>query len=202
MTELSTAPPESAHTPRQPAVEPWTLIASTSVLGVLLVAAEPVLGGTAYGWAVITVTAVLSLRLAHVDERTYMLPNRLTGALAAFGVIQAIGISWLQQDFMPLITGAISAGIVTTVYAILAIIGSSGFGDIKFAGALTLTIAPYAGFLALYLLPIAFVISALRAMGRKMRGQTVKHPHGASIAIAGIVIVVGAMVAGPAFPLP
>lgn len=198
MTELSTAPLEPAHTPRQSSAEPWTLISLTSALGLLLVAAEPLLGGTTYGWVAVAMTAVLALRLALVDERTYTLPNRLTGSLAAFGFIQAAGISWMLREPVPLITAVTAAGILAAVYAVLAFTGSSGFGDIKLAAALALTIAPYAGFLTLYLLPLAFIISAIRIMARRLRGRGAKHPHGASLAIAGIILMTGAMLAGPA----
>lgn len=198
MTALSTAPLEPAHTPRQPSVGPWTLISLTGALGLLLVAAEPLLGGTAYGWAVVAVTAAFSARLALVDERTHTLPNRFTGALAVFGIIQAVGISAWRHDTAHLVIAGVTAGILASLYALLALTKSGGFGDIKFAGALALTIAPYAGLLTLYLLPIAFMISALRIMWRRARGRTSKHPHGPSIAIAGVAIMVGAMVAGPA----
>lgn len=198
MTELSTAPQETAHIPQRPSAGPWTLISVTGVLGALLVAVAPTLGGTIYGWAAVTVTAVFSLHLAIIDERTHMLPNRVTGALATFGVIQAIGISLWLHDAAPLVIAATTAGILAAAYAILAFTGSIGFGDIKFAGALALTIAPYAGLLTLYLLPVAFVISALRIMGRHLRGRATKHPHGTSLAIAGLTIMVASLAAGPA----
>lgn len=198
MIELSTAPLEPAHTPRQPSAGPWTLISLTSALGLLLVAAEPLLGGTAYGWAVVAVTAVFSARLALVDERTHTLPNRLTGALAVFGIIQAIGISAWMNDTAPLAIAGVTAVILASVYALLALTKSGGFGDIKFVGALALTIAPYAGLLTLYLLPIAFIISAVRIMARRVRGRVSKHPHGPSLAIAGVVLLVGSMLVGPA----
>lgn len=197
MTELSTALLEPAHTPRQPSAGPWTLVSLTSALGLLLIAAEPPLGGTAYGWAVVVITAVFSARLALIDERTHTLPNRLTGALAVFGIIQAIGISAWRHDPAPLITAGVTAGILASLYALLALTKSGGYGDIKFAGALALTIAPYAGLLTLYLLPIAFIISAVRVMDRRVRGRAAKHPHGLSLATAGVVLLVGSMLAGP-----
>ncbi|EYT57224.1 A24 family peptidase [Microbacterium sp. UCD-TDU] len=199
MTESSMYLLESAHTPRRPFAGPWTLISlSTAVLGLLVVAAAPVLGGTTYGWVVVAITAVFSARLALVDERTHTLPNRLTGALAVFGIIQAIGISAWMNDTAPAVIAAVTAGILTSIYGLLALTKSGGFGDIKFAGALALTIAPYAGLLTLYLLPIAFIISAVRIMARRVRGREAKHPHGPSLAIAGIVLLVGSMLAGPA----
>ncbi|MGF2950655.1 prepilin peptidase [Microbacterium sp. PI-1] len=202
MTEPSTYLLEPAYTPRRSFAGPWTLISlSAAVLGLLLVAAAPVLGGTAYGWVVVAVTAVRSARLAVVDERTHTLPNRLTGALAVFGIIQAIGISAWRHDAAPLVIAGVTAGILASLYALLALTKSGGFGDIKFAGALALTIAPYAGLFTLYLLPIAFVISAVRIMARRVRGRAAKHPHGPSLAIAGIVLLVGSMLAGPALIL-
>ncbi|WP_449406913.1 prepilin peptidase [Microbacterium maritypicum] len=164
----------------------------------LLVAAAPVMGNVAYGWTAVAVTTAFSVRLALVDERTHTLPNRLTGALAAFGTIQAIGISSWRHDVAPLVIAAVTAGILATLYALLALTKSGGFGDIKFVGALALTIAPYAGLLTLYLLPVAFMLSALRIMGRRARGRAAKHPHGPSIAIAGIAIMAAATIAGPA----
>lgn len=179
---------------------PWTLFFTTGILGALLAAAAPTLGSTVYGWAAIAIAAVFSVRLAIVDERTHKLPNRLTGALGTFGAIQAVGISVWRQDAAPLVITAVTAGILVAVYAVLALTGNTGFGDIKFAGALALTIAPYAGLLTLYLFPVACIISALRIMTRRVRGRDAKHPHGPSLAIAGIAIMAGAMIAGPALP--
>lgn len=197
MTELSTAPRDRTHTPGSP-VGPWTLSSAVCGLGLLLVAEAPLRGGAVYGWSVIAVTAAIVVRLAIVDELTHTLPNRLTGALAAFGAVQAIGISWLRGEPAPLITAAVTAGLLAGAYALLAFTGSSGFGDIKLAGALALTIALYAGLLTLYLLPIAFIISAARMMIRRLGGREDRHPHGTSLAIAGIVLLVGSMLAGPA----
>jgi leader peptidase (prepilin peptidase)/N-methyltransferase len=179
-------------------VGPRTLFFTTAVLGALLAAAAPTLGSTVYGWAAIAITAVFSARLAIVDERTHLLPNRVTGALGAFGAIQAVSISVWQKDAEPLVIAAVTAGILAAVYAVLALTGSTGFGDIKFAGALALAIAPYAGLLTLYLFPIACIISAVRIMTRRVLGRDAKHPHGPSLAIAGIVLLIGSMLAGPA----
>lgn len=198
MTELSTAPLESANSPRRLSVGPWTLISASSAIGLLLICLGPLLGVAAYGWTVIAVATAFSGRLAYVDERTHTLPNRLTGGLALLATIQAIGISWWQQTPTTLITAMVVAGILATVYAALALTGNCGFGDVKYAGALALTVAPFAGFLTLYLLPAAFIISASRATARRLRGRTSRHPHGTSLAIAGLLVMVGSMISGTA----
>lgn len=195
---VSMASRKPAHTPRQRSTRPWAHLLIAALLAAILATAAPLIGVTTYGWTAIAVTTILGARLAHVDERTHTLPNRLTGSLATFGIIQAIGVSWWQHTPAPLATAASAAGVLGVAYAVLAFTGSCGFGDVKLAAALGLTAAPYAGFLTLYILPIAFMISAVRIMGRRLRGRGDRHPHGTSLVIAGLAVMVGAMLAGPA----
>lgn len=197
MTGLSTAPLEPARTPQQPPTRSWTVLLFTGTLGAFLAAAGPTLGALAYGWVVVAVTAFFSVWLAIVDEHTHLLPNRLTGALALFGTIQAAGISLWQHDPAALLVAAQTTVAIAAAYTFFALIKSTGFGDIKFAGALALTIAPHAGLLTLYLLPAAFIISSVRIVMRRIRGRGSKHPHGPSLAIAGLAIMTGSMLAGP-----
>ncbi|HCS60142.1 MAG TPA: hypothetical protein DIW46_01920 [Microbacterium sp.] len=199
MTSLSTTPLEPAITPLRRSRGAWALALAGMILGALVVALMPRISWPVYGWVLYGIGALIALRLAVVDERTYALPNRLTALLAAFGAIQAIGVSIWQGSPSLALSAAAIAGIVGAVYLVLALTGSCGFGDMKFAVALVLTIAPIAGIFTIYLLPLAFAISALRVIGRIVRHQPRKHPHGTSLAIAGSVLMVSMLQIDPAF---
>ncbi|KDA04594.1 hypothetical protein DC31_06245 [Microbacterium sp. CH12i] len=143
--------------------------------------------------------ALIALRLAAVDEHTYTLPNRLTALLAAFGASQVIGVSIWQGSPSLALSAAAIVGIVGAVYFVLALTGSCGFGDMKFAVALALTIVPITGIFTIYLVPLAFAISALRVIGRNVRHRPRKHPHGMSLAIASLVLMVSMLQIDSAF---
>jgi prepilin signal peptidase PulO-like enzyme (type II secretory pathway) len=89
---------------------------------------------------------------------------------------------------------AIVAGIVAASYIALGLAGMFGLGDAKFAAALSITAAIYAGPLALYLIPIAMLLgglwrAVLAAAGRGKRPRA----HGPAIAIATLAILITAV---------
>ncbi|WP_345186228.1 prepilin peptidase [Microbacterium panaciterrae] len=151
----------------------------------MLVVLEPTIGAHRFQWAVAATVTVLSVWLSWVDERTFTLPNRWVGALAAFACVQILGAALVQTSIGPE-SGAISAAaIAAAIFATLEFAGAVGFGDVKFAAALTLAVGSVAGLFAVYLVPLAFAVSAVRIIARKARGADPRHPHGSSLAVAG-----------------
>lgn len=138
-------------------------------------------------WAAALLVAWLSIELAIVDERTYTLPNRLTARLALVGGILAVSIAVTQRSASALGAAAIAMGVAAAYYGLLALPGWVGFGDVKFAVVLSGVVALSAGGLAMYLPVIATLASAARIAYRHVRGRTGRHPHGASVAAAGLI---------------
>ena len=72
-----------------------------------------------------------------------------------------------------------------------------GLGDAKFAAALTITVAIYAGPFALYLIPIAMVLGAVYRLGLQLSGRSSgPRAHGPAIAVAGVSVLLLAVVFG------
>lgn len=196
----SISPLETAHTPRRPSSGGWFTRASSCAIvggagGALLVSLAPV-AGAAYWWVFFAVVVALCAWAAVNDERTMRLPNTITAALAAFAVVQVAGIAVWTHDAAFVGSVAAAAGIVVAVYLVLAVTGSCGFGDVKFAGALTVAVGAFIGFSAIGVLYIAVALSALRIVVRWVRRKPIRHPHGASIAAGGVVLLVLAMLSG------
>jgi len=200
MSSLPTAPAEPARTPLRRSGGPWVRSLVVMVALGVFVAATGLWGsGSLYGWIVFAVTAVWSTVLAVVDERTSRLPNWGTVGLGVFGAVQVGVIASSLQAFEPVTTALWAGGLAGAVYGFMASVGWCGFGDAKFAAALALTVAPFAGFLAVYIVPLAFVVSAVRILFRRIRRLPDKHPHGASIAVAGVAVLAVALLVGPVF---
>ncbi len=199
MTELPTVSLDTPRTPRRRSRETGALFSLTIAGGLLLVGAAAPTAAPWYGWAAFAVVAVFSGTLAVVDERTMRLPNRLVASLACFGLIQAFGASLAAHSLAPLGAAAACAAALGLAYISLAMIGSCGAGDAKFAAALALSIAPFIGLVALYILPVAFLVSAVRVVARRLQGHADRHPHGLSIAIAGLGLMATALAAGASF---
>ncbi|WP_336629783.1 MULTISPECIES: A24 family peptidase [unclassified Microbacterium] len=185
----STVALESAPSPRVFWGRPWIPSFTAATLGVVLVVLERAIGALGYQWAVVTAVAVLAMWLAWIDERTFTLPNRWVGALAAFGCVQVVGSAFAPASTGPALGAVGAAVIVTVIYVGLGFAGAVGFGDVKFAAALTLAVGSVAGLIAVYLAQLAFAVSAVRIMARKARGADPRHPHGTSLAVAGISVL-------------
>ena len=152
----------------------------------------------AYAWAITACLAAGAAAVAVVDARTHTLPNRYVSAFAAAGLIQAVAAAVASKAGIRLLDPLIAAAAVCAAYVLLGLVGWFGFGDAKFAGALAVTVAIYAGLAAIYIVPLAILFAALwmllcRALGRVARIRA----HGPAIALAAIGIMVAAVLLAP-----
>lgn len=161
-----------------------------AVAGSLVIAAlHPALGSDVHRWVLLAATAAAAVWFAVIDLRTFTLPNRLVGPLAAAAAAQLIAITVITGAVTPSANTIAAAAIVFLGYALIGMAGWMGFGDAKFAGALTLIVGLYAGLLAAYVLPLAMLIGAAQ---RALRGRLKPHDryaHGPDIAAAVILIM-------------
>jgi len=119
-------------------------------------------------------------------------------ALAAAGLVQSVAVAVASNDAIRLLASLVAAAAVGSAYVLLGLVGWFGFGDAKFAGALALTGAIYAGLAAIYIVPLAIVVTAIwrflcGALGRFPRTRA----HGPAIALAAIGVMVAAVVLAP-----
>ena len=170
--------------------------AVSSAVAVLLFA---VITTAAFAWALTASLAAAAAAMAVVDARTHRLPNHYVAALAAAGLVEAIAVAVASHDSIRLLDLPVAAAAaVGAAYVLLGLVGWFGFGDAKFAGALTLTVAIYAGLAAMYIVPLAILFAALwtllsRALGRDARTRA----HGPAIALAAISVMTAAVLFAP-----
>ena len=165
--------------------------AVSSAAAVLLFA---VITTAAYAWALTAFLAAAAAAIAIVDARTYRLPNRYVAALAAAGVVQASAVAAESHDAIRLLDSLGASAAVGAAYVLLGLVGWFGFGDAKFAGALAVTVAIYAGFAAIYIVPLAIVFTAIwRLLSRTVGSIGGRHAHGPAIALSAIGIMVAAL---------
>lgn len=193
LMKASTVASERVPTPRERSGRPWILFAWGVAVGMLILLTKPTLGPVGYGWGVLTVVGLLSLWLAWIDERTGALPNRIVGALAGFGAIQIVGLV-LTGGASTALGAAGAAVLVGVLYSVLGFTGGVGFGDMKFAAALTLAVGAVVGPWAAYLVAIAVMISSFRMIVLALCGQPRRHPHGLSLAVGGISVLLIALI--------
>lgn len=161
----------------------------------LAVVAHSVLGTAGYAWVLTVLLAAGAAGPVAIDLRVRKLPNRWVAPIATAALVQAFAIAYATADpwrvFWPLIVAAI----VAAFYITLGLAGMFGLGDAKFAAALSITAAIYAGPLALYLIPIAVLLGGLWRAILTLAGRG-KRPraHGPAIAIAAFVILVTTVV--------
>lgn len=156
---------------------------------VALAALYPLLGPGTHRWALLAATAIAAAAIAVVDHRTFTLPNRYVGPLAAAGAVQVVATALFTTDVWAAAWPAIAAAVVFITYAVMGMAGWFGFGDAKFAAALALIVALYAGPLAIYLVPLAILTGAARRVIRGARARKSKLAHGPDIAAAAIGII-------------
>ena len=136
--------------------------------------------------------------VAVVDFRTHLLPNRHVAALAGAGLIQAAAVAVASHDGVRLLNAGIAAMAVCAAYLLLGLIGWFGFGDAKFAGALTVTVAIYAGLAAMYILPLAILYAAVGRLLCRVCGKSGgRHAHGPAIAISAVCVMAAAVLLSP-----
>jgi len=167
----------------------------SSAVAVLLFA---VLTTAAYEWALTAFLAAAAAAIAVVDARTHRLPDCYVAALAAAGLVQVVAVAVASHDAVRLLDSLVAGAAVGAAYVLLGLVGWFGFGDAKFAGALALTVAIYAGLAAMYIVPLAILFAALwtllsRALGRDARTRA----HGPAIALAAISVMTAAVLFAP-----
>ena len=180
----------------RPAVTAAVAAAGSSAVAVLLFA---LITTAAYEWALTAFLAAAAAAIAVVDARTYRLPNRYVAALAAAGLVQSVAVAVASHDAIRLLASLVAAAAVGSAYVLLGLVGWFGFGDAKFAGALALTVAIYAGLAAIYIVPVAIVLTAIwRLLFRTVGSIGGRHAHGPAIALSGIGVMVAALL--PSLP--
>jgi leader peptidase (prepilin peptidase)/N-methyltransferase len=148
----------------------------------------PLLTTEAYAWALTIAVAGSGGALAIIDIRTLTLPNRYVAAIVSAGLVQAAASSIAHHQPHIFWDAVIAAMLVWAMYVVLGLAGWFGFGDAKFAAALTSIVAIYAGFEALYVVPAAIMMAALsRTIPRDTGGRA----HGPAIALSATLLMIG-----------
>ena len=179
----------------RPAVTAAVAAAGSSAVAVLLFA---VITTGAYAWALTAFLAAAAAAMAVVDARTYRLPNRYVAALAAAGLVQAVAVAVASHDAIRLLDSLGAASVVGAVYVLLGLVGWFGFGDAKFAGALAVTVAIYAGLATMYIVPVAILFAASwRLICRAFGKGGGRHAHGPAIAISAVCVMAAAVLLSP-----
>lgn len=162
-------------------------IAATA--GGAVLAAVALLGVPGYPWLALACFGAAAAAIAVIDVRTKLLPNRYTGPLAIAAGMQAAAVTVHDRDLWIAGGALVAATIVFAAYVAMGMVGWFGFGDAKFAAGLALFAGIFAGWLAIYLVPLAVLLSGLERALRMLRGtNTRSHAHGPAIAIAGTAI--------------
>ncbi|UFU16016.1 prepilin peptidase (plasmid) [Curtobacterium sp. C1] len=166
-------------------------IAAAGGSALLAIVLHPVVASAAYAWTLTALLAAAAAVPVGIDLRSRKLPNRWVAPIAAAAAVQAFAIAYGTADPWRVLWPLIVAAIVFAFYVALGLAGMFGLGDAKFAAALSITAAIYAGPLALYLIPIAVLLGGLwrallTAVGRGKRPRA----HGPAIAIAALTILV------------
>lgn len=189
---LATAAP-----PARRALMPTAAAAAASALAVAVVPSA--IGWVGYLWVLFALATGAAVALAVVDTRTLTLPNRFVAPLACSALVLVAGGAWYGRSPVPAL---VAAAVVLGVYAVMAALRWCGAGDAKFAAALTLLVGLYVGMLALYLLPMALVISSAQIAGsRLVSPEARRHAHGPAIAASAIVLMaVGVAIATTSTP--
>ena len=180
---------------RWPALEAAVAAVVSTTVAVLLI---PMLTPVIYAGALTVSLAAGATVVAVVDFRTHLLPNRHVATLAGAGLIQAAAVAVASHDGVRLLNAGIAAMAVCAAYLLLGLIGWFGFGDAKFAGALTVTVAIYAGLAAMYILPLAILYAAVGRLLCRVCGKSGgRHAHGPAIAISAVCVMAAAVLLSP-----
>ena len=163
----------------------------------LALAAHTALDTSGYSWLLTALLAAAASVPVRIDMRIRKLPNRWVAPIAVAGAVQAFAIAFASADVWRVLWPLIAAAIVFALYVGLGLAGMFGLGDAKFAAALTITVAIYAGPFALYLIPIAMVLGAVYRLGLQVAGRSSgSRPHGPAIAIAAMSVLLLAVSLG------
>ncbi len=177
----------------RPAITAALAAVASAAVAILLL---PILTPVGYAWGLTACLTAGAALVAVIDARTHKLPNRYVSALAGAGLIQAAAISIASRDASKFLESLIAAGAIGVVYVLLGLIGWFGFGDAKFAAALTITVAIYAGLAAMYVVPLAILFAAIWTLLLRIPGKFSRaRAHGPAIALSAVCITTLAVLA-------
>jgi leader peptidase (prepilin peptidase)/N-methyltransferase len=155
----------------------------------LALAAWSILTTDTYVWILGGLVALAGFPVAVIDVRTHKLPNRYVAPIAAAGFIQAAAIAFASTDLFRLIVPMACAAAVFSAYTAMGMAGWFGFGDAKFAAALTLTVAITSGITSVLIVSIAVLIGGIQRVLDTILGHRHQvHAHGPALVLAAIVI--------------
>jgi leader peptidase (prepilin peptidase)/N-methyltransferase len=174
---------------RRPSTVATTGIAAITSCA-LAATAWPILTTGTYRWILTGLLVAASIPVAVIDVRTRKLPNRCVAPIVAAGVVQAAAIAFGSTDLSRLVVPVVCAVIVFAAYTTMGLAGWFGFGDAKFAAALTVTVAIAAGYAAVYIIPIAVLLGGTqRLLSAGLDRHTPAHPHGPALLAAAAIIL-------------
>jgi leader peptidase (prepilin peptidase)/N-methyltransferase len=156
----------------------------------LAAAAWPILTTGPYGWILAGLLVAAGTPVAIIDLWTRKLPNRYVAPIAAAGLVQAAAIAFASTDLCRLVVPVVCALIVFAAYTAMGLAGWFGFGDAKFAAALTVTVAIVAGYAAVYIVAIAVLLGGTqRLLVAGLGRHSPAHPHGPALLAAAVIIL-------------
>ncbi|GAB3033880.1 hypothetical protein GCM10027052_09190 [Parafrigoribacterium mesophilum] len=160
----------------------------------LALAAWSILTTDTYAWILGGLVALAGIPVAMVDVQTHKLPNRYVAPIAAVGLIQAAAIAFASTDLMRLIVPMTCGVVVFSAYAAMGMAGWFGFGDAKFASALTITVAIGSGYASVFVVAVAVLIGSVQRVLRVVVGhQNPVQAHGPALITAALIILVATL---------
>jgi leader peptidase (prepilin peptidase) / N-methyltransferase len=156
----------------------------------LVLAAWSILTTDTYAWILGGLVASAGFPVALIDVRTHKLPNRYVAPIAAAGIIQAAAIAFASTDLFRLLVPMACGAVVFSAYAAMGMAGWFGFGDAKFAAALTVTVAITSGITSVLIVSIAVLIGGVQRVLDTILGYRDQvHAHGPALVLAATAIL-------------
>jgi leader peptidase (prepilin peptidase) / N-methyltransferase len=156
----------------------------------LALAAWSILTTDPYAWTLGGLVAFAGLPVAMIDVRTRKLPTRYVAPIAAAGLTQAAAIALASTDLMRLLVPMACGVVVFSAYAAMGMAGWFGFGDAKFAAALTVTVAISSGIASVFMVSVAVLIGGVQRVFDTVLGyRNLVHAHGPALVLAAFVIL-------------
>jgi leader peptidase (prepilin peptidase)/N-methyltransferase len=160
----------------------------------LAATAWPILTTNGYLWVLAGLLAAAGIPVAVIDIRTHKLPNRYVAPIAAGGVVQAAALAAATTDLSRLVVPIVCGAIVFVTYTAMGLAGWFGFGDAKFAAALTVTVAIGSAYVSVLIVAFAVLLGGTqRLIATFLRRPTPTHPHGPALIAAALIILGGTL---------
>lgn len=183
MTATAETTPQAPSAP----LRAWPVVSAAIAASAALAGVATLLGpGSWYPWALAAAVAIGAGAIGANDAVSLKLPNRFTGAFAAAAGIQALAVALIRDDWAIALWAAVAGVALFLIYVVLGVVGWVGFGDAKFAAGLAIAAGIPAGLGALYVFPVAIVVTGIWRLGS--RRQT-HRPHGPALAIAAVLVM-------------